>query len=518
VAVLGSSGAGKTTLMLAIAGYQPAEIGSVRFDGADAYRHAEQFRAAVGYVPQSDIVHQELPLARALEFGARLRLPADLSDAEIHRVVRDTLVDLDLADRALSPIRALSGGERKRANIAAELLSKPSLLFLDEPTSGLDAGLERRIVALLRRLAQDGRTVVSVTHSLEAIDQFDKILVMAKGGRLAYFGPPKEALAFFGVKDFSDMYDAVAAPDAHFATRFEMQPRPALLPAASRPLSASTPTLGEGWHQFKILVTRYLEILGADRKNLAIWLAQAPAIAAVLCAIYEPNVVSRNQSPDRYGRFPIQDLPTLAFLLVISVVCFGLFNAAREIVKERRVYDRERHVGLRLGPYLASKVVVLATLGLFQAIALVLLVSLRVPLTDGLGGSATIVLLLALGGVNATMLGLLVSAASGGPDQAITLSALVLLALVVFSGLVPLEKLNILSPFAAFSASRWSFGGIAQSLDIPARFEGLSLGSQVHDVLKTDPGQAAFALLLIAGATLAAAFTVMRRRTQRDVR
>ena len=155
---------------------------------------------AVGYVPQDDIIHLEMPLRRTLRYAARLRLPAGTSAAEADRIVEETMRDLDLADRADVPVRALSGGQRKRASIAVELLTRPRLFFLDEPTSGLDPSTAADVMRLLRRLSRRGVTVVLTTHEPAAIDQCDRVVFLARDGHLAFTGSPAEARRYFGVR------------------------------------------------------------------------------------------------------------------------------------------------------------------------------------------------------------------------------------------------------------------------------------------------------------------------------
>ena len=163
VAIAGGSGAGKSTLLEVLAGLQPPSAGEVRHDGV--VRGARISAASrIGYVPQDDIIHLEMPLRRTLRYAARLRLPAGTSAAEADRVLEETMRDLDLSDRAEVPVRALSGGQRKRASIAVELLTRPRVFFLDEPTSGLDPSTAADVMRLLRRLSRQGVTVVLTTH------------------------------------------------------------------------------------------------------------------------------------------------------------------------------------------------------------------------------------------------------------------------------------------------------------------------------------------------------------------
>ena len=167
VAIVGPSGAGKTTLLEAIAGIAPATSGSVRFDGIDLHANLGTFRSVLGYVPQDDIIHADLPLQRMLRYAARLRLPSSTTAAEVDDAVRDAIDAVGLTGQADVRVGSLSGGQRKRASIAVELLTDPHVFFLDEPTSGLDPVTSAELIARLRQLADRSATVVFTTHSVE---------------------------------------------------------------------------------------------------------------------------------------------------------------------------------------------------------------------------------------------------------------------------------------------------------------------------------------------------------------
>jgi ABC-type multidrug transport system ATPase subunit/pSer/pThr/pTyr-binding forkhead associated (FHA) protein len=204
IALVGGSGAGKSTLMKAMNGYEPANHGHILLDGEPLYGKLDMYRTQMGYVPQDDIIHRALPVRLALWYAAKLRMP-DARPAEIEARIQDALRAVDLVEHASKPVRLLSGGQRKRVSIAVELLARPTLFFLDEPTSGLDPGLEKKMMYDLNRLADEGRTVVLVTHATANIEQCDQVAFMSYG-RLAYYGPPDDALKFYNVRDFSDIY------------------------------------------------------------------------------------------------------------------------------------------------------------------------------------------------------------------------------------------------------------------------------------------------------------------------
>src|SRR6185436_178026 len=198
IVVVGQSGGGKSTLLDAISGYRPATEGRVVVnDTIDVYKNFDTIRNNIGYVPQRDIIHMELTVFQALDYAAQLRMPADTTPAERHQRIDEVLEELDLSHRKDTQISELSGGQQKRVSIGVELLTKPGLFFLDEPTSGLDPGTETELMHLMRRLADQGRTVVLITHATKNVMLADRVVFLARGGYLAWFGPPEDALAYF---------------------------------------------------------------------------------------------------------------------------------------------------------------------------------------------------------------------------------------------------------------------------------------------------------------------------------
>jgi ABC-type multidrug transport system ATPase subunit len=509
VAIAGATGAGKSTLLRALCGATPATSGQVLINGVDFYSHRGMFRSAVGYVPQDDIVHQELTVYSALQHAARLRLPRDTHDEEVTAAVARVLCELGIEERRNHQIHTLSGGERKRVNIGVELLSRPGALFLDEPTTGLDAGFERRVTQLLRELANQGRTVVVVTHAAATLEQYDKVAFLARGGVLAFYGSPREALRFFGARDFAAVYDILNEGARDFAGALNTHDGVAFSPLAALPEAGS----GAPGRQLATLWARSLEIMWSDKRNLWLWLAQAPFVAFLITLLFDNQTFARNQSPGANGHWPIHDATRLLFLMAFSMVCFSLCNAAREIVKERPIYRRERQVALNIEPYLLSKICLFALLGLVQSALLLGIVALQIPFY--LNGSEMITawLLLFLGALNAVLLGLLVSALASSADQAITAVAVLLLMQVLFSGLVPLDRLpDSLRWLSTLCATRWTYGGLCGLTDLSARWSAIGPGARVDDVMKTAPGVAVNCLVLLAGAQGAALWGALKWR------
>src|SRR5262249_25538546 len=212
VCLLGPSGSGKSTLMDCLNGRRRATAGRVLANGEDFYRLFDSFRQSLGYVPQKEIVHTQLTVARALYYTARLRLPPDTGPTELAARVEEVLGEMDLGPHRDTPIANLSGGQVRRVSLGAELIARPCLLYIDEATSGLDAGTEARLMRLFRRLADEGRSLVCITHNVDHVDQCHLVLVLARG-RLVYYGPPTEAPPYFGVGRVSEIYDRLQEKD-----------------------------------------------------------------------------------------------------------------------------------------------------------------------------------------------------------------------------------------------------------------------------------------------------------------
>jgi len=353
-ALIGPSGAGKSTLLTALSGARPADRGQVLLNGSDLYQRFETLKADMGYVPQDDIVHAQLGVRRSLDYTAQLRLAGDTPTEERARLVADVLATLELTERADTPIHRLSGGQRKRVSIAAELLTEPSLLFLDEPTSGLDPGLEEALMLLLRELAYKGKTVVIVTHTLDHIHLCDAVLLLVDG-RLAFSGPARATRSYFGVDHVVDLYSRLKEQSApEWESRFretEAQKKLIAEPPPAAPASAvesepeGPPGIGP-LRQLGVLARRYFETLTRDARNATLLVAQAPLIAVLigLSLLYGESDIAYTKPKN-----------TILFLLALTAVWFGCSNAVRELVKERAIYLRERMVGLGVLPYILSK-------------------------------------------------------------------------------------------------------------------------------------------------------------------
>lgn len=408
VGVIGPSGAGKSTLLDALCGLRPAHAGTVRVDGLDLRQHFEALRLELGYVPQEDIVPLELSVEDALFYSAWLRLPRSTPRSEIRKLVRHTMDRLGLAERARTPVGQLSGGQRKRVSVGAELLCRPRLLFLDEPTSGLDPAAEFRLMESLRHLTASGCSILCTTHVMGNAFLFDRLAVMF-GGRLVFFGEPAEALKHFGVERLTLLYDKLAErpPEAWPSHVETTQSWERNTPPAPRPQrSAALP----------ILLLRHWAILRADWKNFLLLLGQPVFIGLAVTWVST-------------------ETPLVLFFAYIATLWFGCGNAAQEIVKELPMFRRERLIGLGRSEYLLAKFLSLARITVIQSLVLYGVMQLC---AGGLAGSPgwqiPALVLTSFAGVG---IGLAISAWAKSVLQAVMLVPLILIPQILFSGFTP---------------------------------------------------------------------------------
>jgi ABC-type multidrug transport system ATPase subunit/uncharacterized integral membrane protein len=478
---VGPTGAGKSTLLNALTGFRPATSGTVRYAGRDLYANYPELRHRIGFVPQDDILHTQLTVRRALNYAARLRFPQDVSAAARQQRIDEVLDELGLTSQADQRITSLSGGQRKRTSVALELLTKPSLLFLDEPTSGLDPGYDKSVMQTLRALADEGRSVVVVTHNVSQLDLCDRLLVLAPGGRLAFFGPPGEALTYFRCEDFPDLFTLLEHDTVtDWAARFRESP---LYPAYIGPHQTDSPSAPpphrsppedpaaqqSALTQFAILCRRYLAVIAADRQYTVFLVALPLLLSLFTHAVPGTAGLSLTQAAAQHSNEPGQ----LLVLLIIGGALMGCAASVREIVKEQAIYRREHAIGLSRNAYLASKLAVLSVITGLQGLVLGILGTVGRPGPDDaslLGsGEAEIAIAVIAVTVTSMIIGLLISALIDNADRGMPLLVLVVMAqLILCGGLfplhgrVPLEQLSWLSP------SRWTYAMAASTVDLAA--------------------------------------------------
>lgn len=470
MAIVGPSGAGKSTFATAVAGLRRPEGGSVLYGGLDLYEHYEALKHRIGFVPQDDILHPELTVERALAYAARLRFPPDVKRRERLARVEEVMDELHLLGRRNLRISQLSGGQRKRVSVALELLTKPSLLILDEPTSGLDPGTERQVMRLLRELADNGHTILVVTHHLDSLTECDRVLYLAPGGRQAYFGPPQLALAYFDEPDQPGVFQLLSGDtDTDWPARYAAHPdgRRFLDAVPEVEQMAGMGALGRAprgrLRQLAVLTARNARVLFSDWRTVVVVLLQGPLLGLLLYLATESDQLDPT-APVRLSSAMVSLL-----LVVVGASWIGLSNSIREIVKERPVYRREAAVGLSPTAYLASKVVLLSviTAGQTAAMAWIAIAGQGGPPTGQVldDGRVELVLVGVGTAIAALALGLLCSALVRSSDQAVMLLPALLVPLLVLA--IPdvndepgLAQARVLAP------SNWGFQSAAVTADL----------------------------------------------------
>ncbi|MFD5893325.1 FHA domain-containing protein [Streptomyces sp. NPDC060366] len=478
IAVIGPSGSGKSTLLKALTGYRPANEGDVLYDNRNLYKQFAELRQRIGLVPQDDILHKELTVRKALKYAAKLRFPGDTAESEREARIDEVLRELKLDIHKEKRVTSLSGGQRKRVSVALELLTKPSLIFLDEPTSGLDPGMDRDVMQLLRGLADDGRTVLVVTHSVAELAICDKLLVMAPGGSVAYFGPPEEALNFFGYTTWADVFsafenyrdydwagrwrgsqhyqmyaadiDAVAAQSGHMPTPQQMRP--------PKPQSWGS--------QLWTLIRRYSSVIASDRGFLGLMVILPAVLGVVSVVIPAEYGLGPPEAPDRFNG----KAGTILLILAVGMCFSGAANSVRELIKERVIYERERATGLSRSAYLMSKVIVLGVITAFQGVIICGIGFAPRALPDeGLIMPPAVemcIVIIALG-FTSMMFGLVISSLVKTAEKTMPLLVMFAIVQVVFTGtLFQVYGSPGLEQFAWLMPSRWAIAGTGSTLDL----------------------------------------------------
>jgi ABC transport system ATP-binding/permease protein len=481
MAVIGPAGAGKSTLLNALTGKKPATSGSVYYDYRDLYDNYDELKHRIGLVPQESVTHDQLTAKSALGYAAELRFPPDISETDRTQRVDEVLGELEMTPHANTRIVRLSGGQKKRVNIGLELLTKPSLLFLDEPTSPLDPHLKRELFGQMKKMTENGQSVVVITHDVESklIDQCDRLIVLAPGGRMAYFGPPGEGLKYFGKEDWADVFQGFAdEPQTDWAgqfrnsaeftryvsSRLSVSPGQQQQSAARRPDDDAKPARRGSLTQVFTMARRYARVLSVDRGYL-IFAIVLPIILGLLLRII-PSKFGLGGPPGQNA-----GAQTLLLILVMAACLSGTANSIREFVKEREIYERERMAGLSASAYLMSKVLVLGVISVIQALLIVIigLAGMKLPRTGALiPGPPLIEIAISASAlcVVSMLLGLVISTLVTKSDQ--TMPALVVLTMiqVVLSGGVFALSAGGEAWASTIAPARWGMGALASTINL----------------------------------------------------
>ncbi len=473
IGIIGGSGSGKSTLLKLLSGIIKPKRGSILINGFDIHKNNQKLEGVIGYVPQNDFLIKELTVFENLRYNARLSF-SHYSDELISQVVDEALMNFDLVEardlRVGDGLNTyLSGGQRKRLNIALELIREPSILFVDEPTSGLSSADSEKVMNLLKRQTFKGKLVFANIHqpSSEIFKLFDKLLVVDQGGRVIYYGNPHEAIGYFKrINHYVDAEESecltcgninpdqilrnvearvvdvngrltrdrkISPEEWHSLYIEKIEPN---IRKINRPYTNVIPEslyqIPGRWEQVKIFFGRDFWAKLKNHQYLFITLLEAPVLALIL-AFYTRSSKDMSGLPVNYNFGMNENLPAYLFMTVIVSLFLGLVLSAEEIFRDRKIMERERFLNLSRFSYLSSKINILF---LISAIQMLLFVAVGNTLLEIRDMSWRYFLILFSASCWANMVGLNISS---GFKSVITIYILVPLILVpqlLFSGVV----------------------------------------------------------------------------------
>ena len=458
VAFVGGSGAGKTTFMKCISGVDTPTSGVVLLNGENLYENYENLKSNIGYVPQEDIVYSNLTLHDMLKYTAKLRMPENSTKKERMQRIKEVLEIVQLTEFENSYIRQLSGGQRKRASIAVELIADPSLFFLDEPTSGLDPDTERSVMKTLQKMSKMGKTIILVTHNTLNLNLCDKVAFFGKGGHLCFYGKPQEALDFFDVDDFVDIYTLLNENMEEWYEKFTA------IYGKETSNNVEVKKSNKVIHKKKsfikqliTLIRRYIKLIANDVQQLILLFAQAPIVAVLLTIV---------ATEDLYSSY--DDTKAILFSLGCASIWLGLMNSVQEICKEKVILQKEHMSDLKLPTYLLSKFIVQGLLAFIQATIMVFIFQKIVGSSSYsilIDSYWDIQIICFLSILCSSSLGLCVSAIVKNSNIAMSIIPLILVPQLLFSGM--LFKLEGIADFVSnFILCRWSVEGLGTSVNL----------------------------------------------------
>lgn len=482
VAIIGGSGSGKTTIMNAMSGYEKATSGRVFVNSVDLYKHYKVLKNIIGYVPQQDIIYENLSLKGMLKYSAKLRMPDDVSMQEIDNRINEVLEMVGLTEHKDKQIKSLSGGQKKRASIAVELLGDPGLFFLDEPTSGLDPGTEENLMKSLRALSKNNnKTVIMVTHTTQNLHLCDKIILMGVNGNICFYGTVPECLAKFGVKNLTEVYNIISDPAKVGVLANEYYRTAMKNPGILNNSGGEVPRQkNENFaKQFGILTKRYINLIASDAMRLFIlFIAQPIGIGILITLVANEDVY------EVYGI-----TKSMLFALACACIWMGLFNSIQEICKERVILKREYMANLRLDAYVLSKFAVQFLIAVIQAALLtaVFVMTLGAPegVLDVLPPVVELFITLALTIFASAGVGLIVSSISKNSDKALTVAPFLLIVQLLFSGIL-FELSDITETLANFTMSKWSVAALGISSNLNELAEKSPIPIEINDIFEYD--------------------------------
>ena len=471
IAFVGGSGAGKSTFMKCISGVTRATSGRVLLNGVDLYENYSVLKSLIGYVPQENIIFDDLTLFDMLKYAANLRMPEDATKEEKLNRINEVLEIVEMLDKKDVMIKSLSGGQQKRACIAVELIADPHLFFLDEPTSGLDPGTERSLMKTLRKMSDSGKTIILVTHNTLNLHLCDKVVFFGYGGKLCFDGKPEDALKFFKVDDFVDIYNKINEDVDSWKEKFKKSNIKEKEESDKKNIKPKSTIKSKSFSkQFFTLVRRKFKALFNNKQQLLMLFGQAPLLAFLLTLVATDNIF-----------YSYEETKSIIFTMSNAAIWLGLLNSIQEICKERVILQKEHMADLRLSAYILSKLTYLIIVAIIQSILLVVtfVLIVNVPQTGLLFNWVleTIVIVF-LTTFTASSMGLVVSAIAKDSATAMTMPTLLLIPQLLFSGILfPLG--GIVGKLSNLTICRWSVEALGTIND---------LNSLVSEIQEAIPG------------------------------
>jgi len=474
VGIMGASGAGKTTLLNVMAGLNRPTTGEIRINGINLHEEEEKLKGVIGYIPQDDLLIEELTVFQNLYYNAKLVFD-DKTEDEIKDLVNKTLGNLGLGDikdlKVGSPLNKLiSGGQRKRLNIALELIREPAVLFVDEPTSGLSSRDSENVMDLLRELTLKGKLIFVVIHqpSSEIYKMFDNMVILDEGGYMVYYGNPVESVIYFKkmdaqvnsdvgecptcgnvnpelifnimearvVDEYGQYTDKRKIPPKKWEEKLNNNVKIEKVPEAEEKPPSST-NLPSWLTQFKIYTIRDFLSKISNKQYVALNVLEAPILGFILSYIirYVPDPTSGN-----YIFRLNENIPIFIFMSIIVALFLGLTVSAEEIFRDRKILRREQFLNLSKSSYLSSKVVILILISAIQSFLFVLIAN---SILEIKGMYFEYWFALFITAVCANMLGLNISASFNSAVTIYIIIPLLMIPMMILSGaMFPFDKLN----------------------------------------------------------------------------
>lgn len=485
VAIIGGSGAGKTTLMTAMSGFDSKVSGHVYCNGTNLHENFQTLKNIIGFVPQQDIIYENITLKKMLYYTAKMKMPEDTRKDEIEARIEEVLRMVELQDHKDTFIRRLSGGQKKRASIAVELLANPGLFFLDEPTSGLDPGTEEHLMRTLAKLSKEQeKTIVMVTHTINNLDLCDKVIIMGYGGRLCYCGSPSGIKDFFQTDDLVKVYDIITQDPKGWEARFKMSGINQVNGQVRESRGeAIKPRTVSGFAQLGILVRRYTTLILNDMQRLALIFGQPLIIGLLLTLVAKEGI---------YEMFA--ETRSILFTLMSGGIWMGLLNTIQEVNKERVILKREYMGNLKLPVYMLSKYIVQGVISAVQAVIFVMTFVLikGSPSCEGViikNATVEMMVLIFLTIYASAGFGLLLSSVTKSADRAMSIAPFVLIIQLIFSGIL-FELGGVTEKISYLTFSRWAMESLGSTCDLnelepPGQEESERVEEQFDDLVAT---------------------------------